>query len=83
MQDLNSPFAIKLLMVYEGINNNTAAARAIKTLKKDLEDSDVRVEVAESFADAGSIIVSDPTLQCILLKIDEKIRNAVPMPNRF
>ena len=72
MQDLNSPFAIKLLMVYEGINNNTAATRAIKTLKKDLEDSDVRVEVAESFADAGSIIVSDPTLQCILLKIDEK-----------
>ncbi len=72
MSDNNNPFQIKVLMIYDGINDNNAASRAIRGLKQDLEAQEARVVVSESTEDALAIVCSDPTIQCVLLKIDEK-----------
>ena len=72
MKDKENPLGIKVLMIYEGLNDNTAAARAVRTLKTDLEAKDVKVEVSESMGDAKAVLVTDPTVQCVLLKLDDK-----------
>ena len=72
MIDKEHPFKIKVLMVYEGINGNNATSRAVRTLKEELENQDVKVVVSESLADAEALISADPTIQCLLLKLDEK-----------
>lgn len=72
MKDKENPLGIKVLMIYEGLNDNTAAARAVRTLKADLEAKDVKVEVSESMSDAKAVLVTDPTVQCVLLKLDDK-----------
>ena len=72
MSDNNNPFQIKVLMIYDGINDNNVASRAIRGLKQDLEAQEARVVVSESTEDALAIVCSDPTIQCVLLKIDEK-----------
>lgn len=68
----NSPLGIKILLVYNGINDNTAAARAVRRLKCGLEAQDVSVIVSESEEDAKAVLVSDPTVQCILLKLNNQ-----------
>lgn len=68
----NSPMGIKILLVYNGINDNTAAARAVRGLKCGLEAQDVSVIVSESEEDAKAVLVSDPTVQCILLKLNNQ-----------
>ena len=68
----NSPLGIKILLVYNGINDNTAAARAVRGLKCGLEAQDVSVIVSESEEDAKAVLVSDPTVQCILLKLNNQ-----------
>ena len=72
MIDKEHPFKIKVLMVYEGINGNNATSRAVRTLKEELENQDVKVVVSENLADAEALISADPTIQCLLLKLDEK-----------
>lgn len=72
MKDKENPLGIKVLLIYEGLNENTAAARAVRTLKADLEAKDVKVEVSESMSDAKAVLVTDPTVQCVLLKLDDK-----------
>ena len=66
------PFRVKILMIYEEVPGNTAVARAIKALRSDLEADDVKVIVSESFADGEAVIKSDPAIQCVLLKVEEK-----------
>ena len=43
---MNNPFRIKALVVYDGIDEENATARALRALKQDLEESDVEVEVS-------------------------------------
>lgn len=68
----NNPFAVKVFMVYEGLNDNTATSRAVRTLKADLEEKEVRVDVSACPGDAEAVIASDPTIQCILVDYDEE-----------
>ena len=68
----NSPLGIKIQLVYNGSNDNTAAARAVRGLKCGLEAQDVSVIVSESEEDAKAVLVSDPTVQCILLKLNNQ-----------
>lgn len=72
MEDYNNPLGMKVLMIYEGLRENTATSRAVRAMKDDLEAKDVQVVVSDAIADAEAIIISDPTIQCVLLKIDEK-----------
>lgn len=72
MKDKNNPLGIKVFMIYEGLNDNTAASRAVRTLKEDLEAKDVKVVVSESMEDAKAVLTTDPTIQCVLLKLDER-----------
>ena len=44
--EMNNPFRIKALVVYDGIDEENATARALRALKRDLEESDVVVEVS-------------------------------------
>lgn len=83
MIDKEHPFKIKVLMVYEGINGNNATSRAVRTLKEELENQDVKVVVSESLADAEALISADPTIQCLLLKLDEKSQTCCQHAERF
>lgn len=69
MKEIN-PLGVKVLMIYDGIDENNAAARTVRGIKDELEAQDVRVVVAESHEDAKAVLVSDPTVQCVLLKLD-------------
>lgn len=71
MEDYNNRLGMKVLMYYEGLGQNNAVSRAVKALAKDLEAKEVKVVVAESKDDAIAVIASDPTLQAVMLKIDE------------
>lgn len=83
MVDLTNPFQIKVLMVYDGINENNADAHAIKLLRSDLEEKGIKVVTSESEEDAASVINSDPTVQCVLLKIDEKNAQCCTKAGKF
>ena len=67
---MNNPFRIKALVVYDGIDEENATARALRALKRDLEESDVVVEVSQCICDAELIVTSDPTVQCALVYLD-------------
>lgn len=75
MENKDNPFQVKVLMVYDGIEDNTATARAVRKLKNDLEEQEVKVVVSECTCDALSVVVSDPTVQCVLLSLDEDCDN--------
>lgn len=64
---MNNPFRIKALVVYDGIDEENATARALRALKQDLEESDVEVEVSQCICDAELIVTSDPSVQCVLV----------------
>ncbi|MDR1694077.1 MAG: hypothetical protein LBR70_02645 [Lactobacillaceae bacterium] len=64
------PFQIKILLVFEDFEANTAAARAVRMLEAELEEEDAVIEVVESNCDAEAVIVSDPSIQCVLLNYD-------------
>ena len=73
---MNNPFRIKALVVYDGIDEENATARALRALKRDLEESDVVVEVSQCICDAELIVTSDPTVQCLsLIHISEPTRH--------
>ncbi len=72
MKDLNNPLGIKVLIIYNGINENAAAARTVRGIKEELETKDVRVEVSESCGDAKAILATDPSIQCVLLRLDRQ-----------
>lgn len=67
---MNNPFKIKALVVYDGIDEENATARALRALKQDLEESDVVVEVSQCICDAELIVTSDPSVQCVLVYLD-------------
>lgn len=71
MIDKHNPLGIKVLMFYEGLEDNNATARAVRALKSDLEEKEVKVIVSDTPQDARSVIASDPTIQCVLLNYDE------------
>lgn len=68
----NNPLGIKVLMIYEGINDNTAASRTVRGIKAELEAQDVKVEVSESYDDAKAVLATDPTIQCVLLRLNSQ-----------
>ncbi len=65
------PFGIKVLLIYRGINEAGAAAYVVRHLSEELRESDVQVVISQGMTDARSIITADPTIQCILLKLDD------------
>ena len=68
----SDPLGIRMLLVYDGLNDNTAAARSVRELKDYLTAEDVRVIVSESDDDAKAVLITDPTVQCVLLKLNNK-----------
>lgn len=44
----NDPLGIKILLIYDGIGENTAAARTVRELKDQLSAQDVVVVVSEN-----------------------------------
>lgn len=70
MIDIKNPFEVKILLTYEGLENNNAAARAVRTLQKDLEDEHSKVIIADHLQDAKAIFASDPSIQCVLIGVE-------------
>ncbi len=68
----NSNLKAKILIVFENIDGNTALSRAIRSIRDDLENNEANVLVSEHIEDAEAMIVSDPAIQGVLLKIDEQ-----------
>lgn len=71
MIDNLKPFGIKILMVYDCNMEHSAVCRAMNTLRKELEDQDVKIVVSNYNEDASAILSSDPTIQCVLLNYDD------------
>lgn len=70
MIDIKNPFQVRILLAYEGLEENTAAARAVRKLQDDLEDEHSKVVVAEHLEDAKAIFTSDPSIQCVLIGME-------------
>ena len=70
MIDVKNPFEVKILLSYDPIEENTAAARAVRILKKDLEVEGSKVIVAEHLSDAKAIFHSDPSIQAVMLGVE-------------
>ncbi len=70
MIDVKNPFEVKILLSYDPIEEDTAAARAVRILKKDLEIEGSKVIVAEHLADAKAIFHSDPSIQAVMLGVE-------------
>lgn len=68
----SDPLGIRMLLIYDGIDDNTAHARSIRELKNYLTAEDVTVLVSENNEDAKSVIMTDPSIQCVLLKLNNK-----------
>ncbi len=68
----NNPLGVKILIIYEGINDNTARARAVRELKDALAEQNAMIVTAESHEDAEAVLSTDPTIQCVLLKLNHK-----------
>lgn len=66
------PLGIRLLLAYEGLNDNTAAARSVRGLRDYLAAEDVAIIVSESPEDAKAVLAADPAIQCVLLKLNHK-----------
>ena len=71
MEMQKNPLGFKVLMVYDGLGENNASARRIRALKHDLEAKEIQVELSECFNDARAVIASDPTVECVLLNLDD------------
>lgn len=71
MEKNKDAYGFKILMIYDGLDENNANARKIQAFKKYLEQNDARVEVAECYCDAQAIIASDPGIECIMLNLDD------------
>ncbi len=65
------PFGIKVLLIYRGIDEAGAAAYVVRHLSDQLRESDVQIVTTQSMTDARSIITADPSIQCVLLKLDD------------
>lgn len=70
MIDIKNPFQVKILLTYENLADNTAAARAVRKLQADLEKEDSQVIVAENLDDAKAIFSSDAGVQCVLMGVE-------------
>ena len=62
MIDVKNPFEVKILLSYDDFDDDTAAARAVRILKKDLEIEKAHVIVAEHLEDTKAIFNSDPSI---------------------
>lgn len=71
MQEEKNPLGFKVLMIYDGIDENNANARKIQALRKNLEEADMQVTAAACYGDAAAVIKSDPTVECVLLNLDD------------
>lgn len=71
MENSKDNYGFKILIIYNGLTENDANARKISALKEELEQKDLRVEVAACHCDAKAIIASDPGIECILLNLDD------------
>lgn len=72
MEDMYDPFAIKVLMICEGAEANTATTRAMNSIKRDLEEEEVIVVISSELDDSKAIVASDPTIQGVLMYYDDK-----------
>ncbi len=63
----DTPFAIKVLIVSDGLEQNAPDTYAVKRLQKDLEAADVRIVPAADKTDGAALIAADPTIQAVLL----------------
>ncbi len=70
MIDVKNPFEVKILLSYDHFDDDTAAARAVRILKKDLEIEGACVILAEHLEDAKAIFNSDPSIQAVMLGIE-------------
>lgn len=70
MIDVKNPFQVKILLVYENLSDNTAAARAVRRLQADLEKEGSQVINAENLDDAKAIFISDAGIQCVLMGVE-------------
>jgi lysine decarboxylase/arginine decarboxylase len=70
MIDIKNPFPIRILLAYEDLEKNTAAARAVRKLKSDLEDEHSEVIIAEHLEDARAVFSADPSIQCVLMGVE-------------
>ena len=70
MIDVKNPFEVKILLSYDFIDEDTAAARAVRILKQDLETEGSKVIVAEHLEDAKAIFNSDPSIQAVMLGVE-------------
>ena len=72
MIDIKNPFEVRILLCYEHLEEDTAAARAVRILKQDLEIEGAKVIVAEHLEDAKAIFNSDPSIQAVMLGVECK-----------
>ncbi|MBO7097807.1 MAG: arginine decarboxylase [Alphaproteobacteria bacterium] len=70
MIDIKNPFEVKILLSYDDFDDDTAAARAVRILKKDLEIEKAHVIVAEHLEDTKAIFNSDPSIQAVMLGVE-------------
>ncbi|MFN8378230.1 MAG: Orn/Lys/Arg decarboxylase N-terminal domain-containing protein [Anaerolineae bacterium] len=59
--------AMKMLVVDDELNDQTATGRASRALVQELRDRGVDVVEASSAEDGSAVVLSDPLLQCVLL----------------
>ncbi len=60
-------FSMKTLIVDDELNSPTANGRAARALVEELQNKDVVVVESPTAEDGQSVILSDPSIQCILL----------------
>jgi arginine decarboxylase len=59
--------SIKVLIVNDELNTQTATGRAVRALVQELREGEVNVIEATSANDGQSVVMSDPSLQAIML----------------
>ena len=70
MHQNKNPFGVKILLSYEELERDTAAARSVRHLQTDLADDDTEIIVAEHLEDARAIFASDAGIQCVLMGLE-------------
>lgn len=70
MIDIKDPFEIKILLYYENLNDDTAAASAVRRLKDDLEKEHAQVILSQNLEDAKAIFDSNPSIQAALMGVE-------------
>ena len=70
MIDVKNPFEVKILLVYENLQAQNAASRAVRKLKEDLEIEGSNIIIADNLEDARAIFYSDPSIQCVLIGVE-------------